>query len=109
MSKNPNQIVKDFDIGRNDPCPCGSGKKLKKCCGTKWCAASRRLLNWLKQNDPQPPVDYNTVTPEELADSETLAILKDRYEEVKAMMPSSKPETFKGVAAMMGMAIAGIL
>ncbi|MFK7742457.1 MAG: SEC-C metal-binding domain-containing protein [Planctomycetota bacterium] len=19
--------------GRNDPCPCGSGKKLKKCCG----------------------------------------------------------------------------
>ena len=21
------------DIGRNDPCPCGSGKKYKKCCG----------------------------------------------------------------------------
>jgi SEC-C motif-containing protein len=20
-------------LGRNDPCPCGSGKKLKKCCG----------------------------------------------------------------------------
>ncbi|MCD4714205.1 MAG: SEC-C domain-containing protein, partial [Clostridiales bacterium] len=19
-------------IGRNDPCPCGSGKKYKKCC-----------------------------------------------------------------------------
>ena len=19
--------------GRNDPCPCGSGKKMKKCCG----------------------------------------------------------------------------
>ncbi|MDU5192551.1 MAG: SEC-C metal-binding domain-containing protein [Pantoea sp.] len=19
-------------MGRNDPCPCGSGKKLKKCC-----------------------------------------------------------------------------
>jgi len=19
--------------GRNDPCPCGSGKKYKKCCG----------------------------------------------------------------------------
>ncbi|HSF23252.1 MAG TPA: SEC-C metal-binding domain-containing protein, partial [Blastocatellia bacterium] len=19
--------------GRNDPCPCGSGKKFKKCCG----------------------------------------------------------------------------
>jgi uncharacterized protein YecA (UPF0149 family) len=20
-------------IGRNDPCPCGSGRKYKKCCG----------------------------------------------------------------------------
>ncbi|MEW8683176.1 MAG: YchJ family metal-binding protein, partial [Candidatus Thiodiazotropha endolucinida] len=20
-------------VGRNDPCPCGSGKKYKKCCG----------------------------------------------------------------------------
>lgn len=23
------------DVGRNDPCPCGSGKKYKKCCGSK--------------------------------------------------------------------------
>jgi preprotein translocase subunit SecA len=23
----------DKEIGRNDPCPCGSGKKYKKCCG----------------------------------------------------------------------------
>lgn len=22
-------------VGRNDPCPCGSGKKAKNCCGTK--------------------------------------------------------------------------
>jgi tetratricopeptide (TPR) repeat protein len=22
-----------YDVGRNDPCPCGSGKKYKKCCG----------------------------------------------------------------------------
>ncbi|NLC12153.1 MAG: hypothetical protein GX767_07880, partial [Firmicutes bacterium] len=20
-------------VGRNEPCPCGSGKKYKKCCG----------------------------------------------------------------------------
>ncbi len=26
-------IVKDKKIGRNDPCPCGSGKKYKHCCG----------------------------------------------------------------------------
>ncbi len=23
----------DTKVGRNDPCPCGSGKKYKKCCG----------------------------------------------------------------------------
>lgn len=22
-----------MSVGRNDPCPCGSGKKYKKCCG----------------------------------------------------------------------------
>jgi len=27
------QVVRGAKIGRNDPCPCGSGKKYKKCCG----------------------------------------------------------------------------
>lgn len=27
------QVVKGEQPGRNDPCPCGSGKKYKKCCG----------------------------------------------------------------------------
>jgi preprotein translocase subunit SecA len=26
-------VVKGKKVGRNDPCPCGSGKKYKKCCG----------------------------------------------------------------------------
>lgn len=26
-------VRKDHSVGRNDPCPCGSGKKYKKCCG----------------------------------------------------------------------------
>ena len=26
-------VKKDMKIGRNDPCPCGSGKKYKHCCG----------------------------------------------------------------------------
>ncbi|HEX6972024.1 MAG TPA: preprotein translocase subunit SecA, partial [Limnochordia bacterium] len=29
-------------VGRNDPCPCGSGKKYKKCCGAVAAAASGR-------------------------------------------------------------------
>ena len=31
--KKSGTIVKPKKIGRNDPCPCGSGKKYKKCCG----------------------------------------------------------------------------
>jgi uncharacterized protein YecA (UPF0149 family) len=26
-------VIKPKEPGRNDPCPCGSGKKYKKCCG----------------------------------------------------------------------------
>lgn len=30
----PKTIVRsEPKVGRNDPCPCGSGKKFKKCCG----------------------------------------------------------------------------
>ncbi len=31
--KSSTTIVKDKKIGRNEPCPCGSGKKYKFCCG----------------------------------------------------------------------------
>lgn len=33
--KKTKTVVKGEKIGRNDPCPCGSGKKYKKCCGNK--------------------------------------------------------------------------
>ena len=33
--KSSTTIVKDAKIYPNDPCPCGSGKKYKKCCGRK--------------------------------------------------------------------------
>ena len=31
--KKSGTVVKEKKIGRNDPCPCGSGKKYKFCCG----------------------------------------------------------------------------
>ena len=31
--KQSKTVVKEKKIGRNDPCPCGSGKKYKFCCG----------------------------------------------------------------------------
>lgn len=34
---------KTFDVGRNDPCPCGSGLKYKKCCLGKKKAGAEKL------------------------------------------------------------------
>jgi hypothetical protein len=46
--------MKTANVGRNDPCPCGSGTKYKQCCQgkavekteflTKWIAASVGIL-----------------------------------------------------------------
>ncbi len=33
--KSSTTIIKEAKIYPNDPCPCGSGKKYKKCCGRK--------------------------------------------------------------------------
>ena len=34
-SQGTQQVTRTEDkVGRNDPCPCGSGKKYKKCCGS---------------------------------------------------------------------------
>ena len=35
FARNPNvpTVKATVKVGRNDPCPCGSGKKFKKCCG----------------------------------------------------------------------------
>jgi SEC-C motif domain protein len=31
----PPPVTRAPKVGRNDPCPCGSGKKHKKCCGAR--------------------------------------------------------------------------
>ena len=33
--KSSTTIIKETKVYPNDPCPCGSGKKYKKCCGKK--------------------------------------------------------------------------
>ena len=35
------------NIGRNQPCPCGSGKKYKKCCALKSPLQRRQFTNML--------------------------------------------------------------
>lgn len=33
VGRGPGQVAEAVAVKRNDPCPCGSGKKFKKCCG----------------------------------------------------------------------------
>ena len=35
IQKPSTTVVKEAKVYPNDPCPCGSGKKYKKCCGKK--------------------------------------------------------------------------
>lgn len=35
------------NVGRNDPCPCGSGKKFKKCCLQAGVAVADRWAGWM--------------------------------------------------------------
>jgi len=46
----PQQVIRRERIGRNDPCPCGSGKKYKKCHGAAVAAPSPAGSN----NRPSP-------------------------------------------------------
>ena len=36
VKKTENKLVKNYEkkVSRNEPCPCGSGKKYKRCCGS---------------------------------------------------------------------------
>ncbi len=33
LYKKSKTVIRDKKVGRNEPCPCGSGKKYKHCCG----------------------------------------------------------------------------
>jgi protein O-GlcNAc transferase len=70
--------------GRNEPCPCGSGKKYKKCCHDKFDAAP------VFQTDQQPDKNFEskrTANSEELKPSEISQLVslfnEGRYVEVE--------------------------
>jgi len=40
-----------YEVGRNDPCPCGSGKKFKNCCITKGDEFLRKMAKKAKAKE----------------------------------------------------------
>src|SRR5207237_10199142 len=47
------------EVGRNDPCPCGSGKKYKKCCALEAAPSSPSAVV------DTPRIDESTLHPEQ--------------------------------------------
>lgn len=43
-------------VGRNQPCPCGSGKKYKLCCWSADAAAETAARGEQRRNAPSPPL-----------------------------------------------------
>lgn len=41
----------DSEYGRNEPCPCGSGRKYKRCCQPDKPKGKRksRMIQWMKK------------------------------------------------------------
>ena len=68
-------------IGRNDPCPCGSGKKYKKCCFLKIDEAETKDLEYSKfQNTRMSAKGKLLETAEfemDISDSDVLSFLSD--------------------------------
>jgi uncharacterized protein (UPF0335 family) len=58
-----NDTIRNYSIGRNEPCPCGSGKKYKKCCA---------------RNDPEKNIeDYFAMVKTAESEADIIEILKN--------------------------------
>lgn len=67
-----NNLINYDKVGRNDPCPCGSGKKYKKCCLDKATTKlayqkyiDKSLSHYPKKNNNENEVDFYTFYNEE--------------------------------------------
>lgn len=81
-----NRPEKKIKIGRNDPCPCGSGKKYKKCCMNKpqspadQVESEQEKRKWLKYYPaPAKERQEGRVYLEDFFDSESIEIDKLIY------------------------------
>jgi hypothetical protein len=58
-STDPVRVVRHENVGRNEPCPCGSGKKYKKCCLQKQEELARQSV---AAQTPEPMQTYTKGT-----------------------------------------------
>ena len=65
---NEQVVRKDDKIGRNDPCPCGSGKKYKKCCLVTQATAARMYITAHDSNFQKKKNDVKAFSLAEIRD-----------------------------------------
>jgi hypothetical protein len=77
-------------IGRNDPCPCGSGKKYKSCCAHK-SPLARKIKHavWIKP-EPQKSAEQ----PSQEAFEDTTPSLIQRAFTPKSTSSEAPPKAF---------------
>jgi tetratricopeptide (TPR) repeat protein len=84
--------IHPMSVGRNDPCPCGSGKKYKKCCLTKDEAARRTAsasvseeISASKGHAPPPPPGMYEAPIDQLSNAAVDAIESGRFEQAEKL------------------------
>jgi uncharacterized protein len=80
------RILVNKKVGRNDPCPCGSGKKYKKCCGAKEAVfitkvLENEMLDLQRQIIDFALFNYKTELSESFEDQLETLVVSDRSEE----------------------------
>ena len=86
-------------IGRNDPCPCGSGLKYKKCCLGKSPSTHLPPINSLTHNDPKGKRWLNQL----IKDLEDQGVLESFINQVDAILPPSTSQEQKVEVARLRM------
>ncbi len=76
-------------IGRNDPCPCGSGKKYKKCCLATDEARQTQFHRQIAKDAASTEPSWDLPEPEALPDTEDYA--EPDADEDSALDPNQEP------------------
>ena len=77
-------------IGRNDPCPCGSGRKVKKCCGVDVARAYSipDAMHFMVEGQlptPEQVAEMKAELQRRIKDSELWPLMVDEYGEERAL------------------------
>jgi hypothetical protein len=90
--KNPSIADKTIKVGRNKPCPCGSGKKYKKCCLLKSQNEAGSASPTKKTNSSSPDTRHKTESDGASITRADLDLAKSLIKTIVGRLKTSKQE-----------------